>query len=92
MTRIVTVNGHKWKLFDGTGIIEPAARHRPIDERKAAVLEEALAALHDGNFTEVAEKYRVTYYSNSAAIDARSVEGRNQVKNIAKKLRALTSK
>lgn len=92
MTRIVTVNGREWELFEGVGKGEPAKRHRPTDERKAAVLEEAFAALDGNNFTEIAHEYRIQYYGDAAEKNEDSVEFRNQIKNIAKKLRYRASK
>lgn len=81
-----------FELIDGVDLGDPPKRHRPADERKAAVIEEAFSALRDGNYTEVARQYRVAYYADDAVKNGHSVEGRNQEKNIAKKLRKRASK
>lgn len=81
-----------FELIDGADLGDPAKRHRPTDERKVAVLEEAFAALQNGNFTEVARQYRVAYYADAAVNDEASKQANDQVKNIAKKLRKRSSK
>lgn len=81
-----------FELIDGVDLGDPPKRHRPTDERKAAVIEEAFSALRDGNYTEVARQYRAAYYGKSSAKDELCIEGRNQAKNVAKKLRKRASK
>ena len=79
-----------FEVFSGA-TFEPTKRHRSQDERKVAVIKEAFAALKDGNYTEVARRFVRPYYLDSIVKDELSVEYRNQIKNVAKKIREFAS-
>jgi hypothetical protein len=88
----VNVNGREWEIITGLGPLEPRPPHRRTDKRKEAVIEKAFATMTGNNFTEVAKRFHKTYYADDACENELSIEYRNQVKNIAKKLRKCSSK